>query len=52
MLNDFFPFLDGFQKPFWKTSNNAQMSVNYLQIKILVFDLELGLLFVEGPFKY
>lgn len=44
------------KKPVWKPSNDAQISVNYLQIKvafkILVFDLGLGLLIVEGPFKY
>ena len=61
MLNDFFPFLDGFQKNIFKArlgSDNSQISFNYLQIKvalkilILVFDLGLGMLIVEGPFKY
>ena len=56
MLNDFFPFLDGFQKLFWEPSDNPQISFNCLQIKvalkILVFDLGLGMLIVKGLFKY
>ena len=41
------------KKPVWKPSNDAQTSVNYLQIKVAFkMGLGLGLLIVEGPFKY